>query len=352
MSRNLFLHVPLNDKILFVQHLSIAIKSGMSLYDGLSMIRKQSRSRSMKKILDTIITDINNGSFLSTSLEKYKGVFGDLFINVVRVGEASGTLTENLAYLSHEMKKTNTLRKKVRGALIYPAIVMTLTLVIATGMVVFVIPKLLTVFSNVEFQLPLATRILIAISNFLRTEWTITLGGVFGFFIGFWFLLKINKVRYYFHYLIIFSPIFGRMVRQMNMSNIARTLSLLLKSGTKIVEAIQITAETTYNLVYKKELQKASELAKTGEYLSKHFATREHLFAPIMTNMIAVGENTGNLTENLSYLSDYYEETVDDFTKNLSTVLEPLLLVVLGIVVGFIALAVILPIYQVTQHVR
>lgn len=352
ISKNLFLHVSLNDKILFVQQLSIAIKSGMSLYDAMAMIRKQVRSRSMKKILDMIIVDTNNGIFLSTSLEKFKGVFGDLFISIVRVGEASGTLTENLAYLSHEMKKTNTLRKKVRGALIYPAIVLSLTMVIATGMVVFVIPKLTTVFSNVQFQLPLATRILIAISNFLRTKWQITLGGLFGFFFGSWLLLKIHKVRYYFHYLITLLPIFGRMTRQMNMSNIARTLSLLLKSGSKIVEAIRITADTTQNLVYKHELEKAAELAKTGEYLSKHFATNERLFAPVMTNMIAVGENTGNLTENLSYLSDYYEEAVEDFTKNLSTILEPMILVILGIVVGFIALSVILPIYQVTQNVR
>ena len=116
------------------------------------------------------------------------------------------------------------------------------------------------------------------------------------------------------------------MARQMNMSNIARTLALLLKSGTKIVEAINITADTTQNLVYRYELERAADLARTGEYLSKHFAGNERLFAPIMTNMIAVGENTGNLTENLAYLSEYYEETVDDFTKNLSTILEPVLL--------------------------
>lgn len=349
--KNLFLRVSLNDKILFVQHLSIAIKSGMSLYDGLFMIRKQTRSKSLKKILDTLISDVESGMFLSTSLEKFKAVFGDLFVNVVRVGEASGTLTENLNYISHEMKKTGALRRKVRGALIYPAIVLTLTVVIATGMVVFVIPKLLTVFSSVEFELPLPTRILIGISDFLRTSWQWILAGGTVFIFGSWFLLKIQLIRYYLHYVFIVSPIFGRMVREVNMSSISRTLALLLKSGTKIVETINITATTTQNLVYRKELLQAVELAKTGEYLSRHLSTNERLFSPIMTNMISVGENTGNLTENLDYISNYYEEAVDDFTKNLSSILEPLLLIFLGVVVGFIALSVVLPIYQVTQSI-
>ncbi len=349
---NLFLHVSLNDRILMVQHLSIAIKSGMSLLDGLNMIKKQTKSRSLKKILESIISDIDNGIFLSASLEKFKDVFGDLFINIIKVGEGSGTLTENLNYLSSEMKKTNTLKKKVRGALIYPAVVMTMTLVIAVGMIVFVIPKLLDVFSNVEFQLPLATRILIAISNFLQAYWIWLIVGIFGGIIGLWALLKIGKVRLAFHYVLIFLPIFGPMVKKINMSNISRVLSLLLKSGVKIVEAINITGETLTNMVYKRELQRAAETARTGEYLSKYFATRERLFAPIMTNMIAVGENTGNLTENLAYLSEFYEEEVDDFTKNLSSILEPLLLIILGVMVGFIALSVVLPIYEVTQHVR
>lgn len=335
-----------------VKHLSIAIKSGMSLLDGLNMIKRQTKSRSLQKILETIITDIDNGIFLSASLEKFSDVFGDLFINIVRVGETSGTLTENLNYLAAEMKKHDVLRKKVRGALIYPAIVMSMTITIAVGMIVFVIPKLLDVFSNVEFELPIATRILIAISNFLQNYWIWLLVGIFGGAVGSWLLLKINRVRLAFHYALIFMPIFGPMVKKVNMSNISRVLGLLLKSGVKIVEAVNITGSTLNNLVYRRELQRVSEATRTGEYLSKYFSKKEHLFAPIMTNMIAVGENTGNLTENLSYLSEYYEEEVEDFTKNLSSILEPALLIILGFVVGFIALSVVLPIYEVTQHVK
>ena len=347
--KNFFVRLSLNDKMLFIKHLSIAIRSGMTLLSGIQMIRSQTKSGSLKKILDVLLVDIDNGMFLSTSLEKFHGVFGDLFINIVRVGEASGTLTENLNYLAEELKKREELRKKVRGALIYPAVIMAATFGIAGAMIVFVFPKILPVFSSLRVELPITTRMLIALADFMTNNGILMALGIVFFFAGIWLLIKIPTIKFVLHRTLLVLPIFGKVATSVNMANTARTLGLLLKSGIKIVEAVGITADTTANLVYKREIKGAAELVKTGEYFSGYLMKHPNLFPSIMVNMISVGENTGNLSENLEYLAEYYEGEVDDFVRNLSSIIEPVLLLLMGLIVGFIAISIISPIYSITQ---
>ncbi|MDP1689010.1 MAG: type II secretion system F family protein [bacterium] len=345
----LFVRLPLKEKILFVNHLSIAVRSGMTLTQGLNMIKIQTQSRSFKKVLDIIIADVESGTFLSASLEKFKRTFGNLFINVVRVGEASGTLAENLKYLSDEMKKSYEIRKKIRGAMLYPLIVFTVAILISVGLVVFVVPKFVAIFAQQKAALPLPTTILINISNFLRDDWMYAIGIMLGIIVLFRILLRVQFTHYYIHRTLLMLPILGTIMIKFNMSSITRILALLLNSGVKIVEAITITSDTNDNLVYKRALEVSADYSKRGEYLSKYFSTRSDLFPLIVTNMIAIGENTGNLVENLRYLAGFYEEEVDDFSKNLSSIIEPFMLVILGGIVAFIALSIILPIYQLTR---
>ena len=344
-----FLRVSLNEKVLFVKHLSIAVKSGMTLISGIQMIRTQTKSPSLKKILDTVIRDLDNGIFLSVSLEKYISVFGELFINIIRVGETSGTLTENLNYLADEIKKSDSLRKKVRGAMIYPAVVLGATFGMSGTMILFVFPKIMPIFQSLKVELPITTKIFIGFANLFINYWLISILSFIGLIILFILLKKITIVRYYIHLLILKLPIFGKIIRSVNVANMTRTMSLLLNSGIQIVEAITITSKTTVNLVYKKELIGAAEVVKQGDYFSKYILKKPDLFPTIMSNMISVGEETGNLSENLKYLSEYYESEVDDFIKNLSSIIEPMLLLIMGIVVGFIAISVISPIYSITE---
>lgn len=346
---NLFLSVSLGERVLFVKHLAIAIKSGMTLSMGLKMIQKQTKSPSLKKIIEVLINDLENGIFLSTSLEKFKGVFGDLFVSIVRVGEASGTLSENLNYLADEMKKNNSLRKKVKGAFIYPAVILGATFGIATMMIVFIFPKILPIFKSLNVKLPFTTELLINTADFLKNSGFYAALGILGVIFFFFLILKIKIVRFYFHRGLIILPIFGKIVKSMNMSNFTRTFGLLLTSGIQIVDAANITADAISNLVYKDALKKAGEFVRTGEYISKYLGKNESLFPPIAVNMIAVGENTGNLSDNLNYLAGYYEEEVDDFVKNLSSIIEPFLLLTMGVVVAFIAVSIMSPIYQITQ---
>ncbi len=348
--RNLSLRVSLQEQILFTRHLAIIIKSGMPLLDALSMLKKQTKKRSMNKILEQVIKDVSNGQFLSASLEKYKSVFGDLFINIIKVGETSGILSENLEYLSQELKKSRELHKKVIGALIYPMVILIATLGVVAAMAIFIFPKIFPVFASLNIKLPATTRLLIASSNFLTQRGGTALVVAAGIIITIWLLLKVEKIRFFYHWSLLKIPLIGGMMTSVNMANFARTFGLLLKSGVKIVEAINITADTLPNLVYKKGLKEVAGNIQKGEAVSKYLLAHPNLFPAMASNMLAVGENTGNLSETLIYLSEFYESDLDELVKNLSTILEPALMVVMGLIVGFVAVSIITPIYSITQN--
>lgn len=344
-----FLRVSTQNQIIFVKHLGVMVKAGMPILNSLMMIQKQTKSKSLFKILQQIIIDVDNGQFLSASLEQFHYVFGDLFINIIRVGEASGTLIENLNFLAEELEKKQDLRRKIKGALIYPIIVLTATIGIVSLLVFFVFPKILPRFQDMSFELPLTTRILIGINNFILANWLFIVLGLFVFFIATWFLLKIKIIKYYYHFFLLEVPLVGSMIQNVNMANFTRSFGVLLKSGVKIVESLGITSGALSNLVYKKELERAADEITKGEQISKYFFKKEKLFPIMLAQMIEVGENTGNLSETLFYLAEFYEKEVDSLTKNLASVLEPVLLLVMGVIVGFVALSIITPIYSLTQ---
>lgn len=346
---NILLHVPLQEKVLFARHLAVGIKSGMTLQDSLKLILNQTKSKSFKKILNTISSDTSNGMFLAASMEKYQDVFGELFINIVRVGETSGTLIENLNYLSSELKKKQQLRSKIRGAMIYPLVIFVATIGIVATLMVGVFPKILPVFQGLKVKLPLSTKILIATSKFMTayTIWIVVLILILVFLI--WYLSHFDFFKHTWHHTILKLPIIGGIAVKVNSATMTRTLGLLLKSGVQIIEAVNITASTLDNYVYRHELRKAGEMLRRGDFFSVYLKKAPDLFPPILVNMIEVGENTGNLTENLAYLAEFYEDDVDEILKNLSSIIEPALLLFMGLLVGFIALSVITPIYQISQ---
>lgn len=347
--KSLFLWVPLRDQILFAKHLSLMVKSGMPILDSLRLIKKQSQSKSFSKILNQLVTNVERGQFLSAGLDQYRHVFGVLFLNIIRVGEASGTLAENLNYLAEELQKKQELVRKIKGAMLYPIIVLITMIVIVSLLMFFVFPKLSKVFSDLKVPLPLVTRILININNFVLQKWLVIIVLAIGILFVFWLILKIKKIRFYYHHLLLKLPIFGPMAVNINMANFTRTFGILLKSGIKIVESLAITAESLSNSVYQRELKKAAEEISKGEQIYKYFSKRTSIFPIMISQMIEVGESTGNLTETLFYLSDFYETEVDNTTKNLSNILEPILLLVMGAIVGFVVLSTILPIYKITR---
>jgi type IV pilus assembly protein PilC len=349
---NMFTRVSLAERIMFVKHMSMMIHSGMTEVESLRLIRSQIKSKGFLKILDEVIGNIENGQSLSTALGRYNQVFGDLFINIIKIGEISGTLSENLDYLALEMRKNQSLRSKVRGALIYPAVIFAATIGVVGGLLFFILPKILPVFKSLRVELPFTTRALIAVSEALRSHYII-IGAVLALIvIALLVLRRIPTTRYLLHRMLLSLPIFGNISIGFNMANMTRILGMLLHSGEKIVQAVSITADASSNLVYKRALQEAVIEIQKGKTLYAYFEEHEALFPPTVGRMIEVGEKTGNLDNNLAYLAEFYENEVDEVTKNLSGILEPILLVVMGVAVGFVALAIITPIYGITQGLK
>ena len=258
-------------------------------------------------------------------------------------------MSENLKYLADELKKKEELQKKIKGAMAYPMIIMFATIGITAIMVFLIFPKILPVLTSINVELPLVTRMFIAISEFsIKYGYLVGLG-VAGLIVAIWLMLRVPKIKFMWHKILISLPGVGDMVRSINIISFARTIGLLLRAGIKIVEALEITANTLGNLVYRKEILRVAEGVKRGDPMSKYFMENTRLFPPIFSQMVEVGENTGKLDESILFLADFYESELDESTKNLSTFIEPIMLLVMGMIVAFVALAIITPIYKITQ---
>lgn len=346
------MRLSLRDRITLIKQLAILMRAGVPLFSSLNMLRKQTRSRTLARIMDQVILDVENGQYLATTLGKFKKVFGDLTINIIAVGEISGNLSDNLDHLVLSLKKQQALQRKVVSASVYPIFIVVATLAITVMLTVFFFPKIIPVLKSVNYQLPWTTRLLIFVSDSLRNHgWAIGLCAV-AIIVGIILILRIKKVHFWYDKMLMSTPFIKKMVQTYNATNIARTLGLLQNSGVGIVRAFHITASTTANLFYKKELAKIADELVKGEKISTQMSKNPKLFPLIMTQMIAVGESTGKLSETFLYVSDIYEEEMDDLTKNLSTIIEPLLLCFMGVLVGFIAISIITPIYGITQNLK
>ena len=313
------------------------------------MLDTQRNSISASYIFKHIIEGVCRGQALSTALAPFASIFGVFAIHMIRVGEASGTLHHNLSYLAEELKKKDALRKKVLGALVYPAVIVCATIGISTSLTVFIFPKIIPIFQSFKHQLPITTRMLIALSSFLIKD------GVWLFLflivasIGLYLLLQKPPIKRVAHRLILHLPLFGILSRYYNLATIARTMSLLLKGDVPIVQALSVVRDSTHHTIYRECLRDIATAVVRGKRLSSEMGAYPTLFPSLATQMIAVGEDTGDLAGALMYISDMYEEEINDLTRNLTTLLEPVLMIVMGLIVGFIAISIITPIYGITQ---
>jgi type IV pilus assembly protein PilC len=343
----------IKEQALLAKRLSFLIKAHIPLLESLEMIKAQTISKRYNLVLASVVTDISGGQLLSTSLAKFRQTFGDFAINIISVGEASGSLSENLEYLADELKKKQVLQRKLVAAFIYPVIVTLATLGITAFLMIYLFPKIMPVFTSLNIELPLSTRIVIGLSNFIRHWGWLTLSLVVITTIGLTiYYRKSEKFRFYGDRMLLGLPIVGRVIRSYNLANLSRTLGLLLKSGLTLSDAIPITGNTIENLVYKTEFKSLALVDNRGEMISSYFAQEQNLFTNVLAQLVSVGERSGSLSSSLTYASELYEAEVDDFTKNLSSLIEPILMIFMGLIVGFIAISIITPIYGITQHLQ
>ncbi len=351
-TRMIFLRVSLQEQIFFAARLSMLIRAGVPILQSIRMIREQAKSKSSQFVYKQLVKEVEQGTYLFSALGKFRNIFGDFAVNLIQVGELSGTLQENLHYLGEELKKKQALQRQVRGALIYPAIVALATVVISIMLTVFVFPKVTPIFTSLNFKLPWMTRVLMSVSSVLTHEWWLVLLVLFVLVVVTAMLLRVPKIKLFFHRYMFKIPAIGSLLQSYYLANISRTFGLLLKSEVPIVKAMAITADVTTNTAYKQALRVLETAIAHGKNISSLMDQDKQLFPSILSQMVGVGENTGNLSQSLFFLADMYEAEVADKSKNLSTVLEPVLLIVMGLLVGFIAISIITPIYQVTQHLQ
>lgn len=348
---NIFGKVKISEKIMFTRNLGVMIKAGLSLSRALSILERQTRNKKFKEVIGKVGVSIKKGSSFHKALEKFPKVFPPLFVSMVKAGEESGGLAEALGVVGKQMEKAYTLKKKIKGALIYPTIIVFAMLVIGVVMLLYVVPTLTKTFSELGVELPKSTQFVIALSDFL-THNTITalvliiILGI-GAFMGF----KSKKGRRIFEYVILHIPVISNLVKETNSARTTRTLSSLLASGVEVVSSISITREVVQNSYYKEVLKRSEKDIQRGLPLSRAFIENEKLYPILVGEMIAVGEETGQLSDMLYQVAEFYEDEVDQKTKNMSTIIEPFLMILIGVVVGFFAISMISPIYSISAGI-
>lgn len=342
--------VALTQKIFFVQQLGVMLKAGISLSAGLKTLRQQTTSKSFGIILADLQAGVEKGNLLSRGLEKYQKIFGDLFINMVKAGEASGKLEEVLRQLFVQMKKDHDIIAKVKGAMIYPLIVLIMMLAIGILMIVYVIPTITSVFNEINIELPLPTKILMATSGFVLAY------GIYLLIILAIILVTLNRLvslpagKRAYHQLLLKLPVAGKIMKKINLARFCRTLSSLLKTDIPIVQSFEITAKILGNVTYKEAMLEAKEKIKKGISIEESLKPHINLFPPVVLQMISVGEETGALDNILEESALFYEDDVSQTMESLPSLIEPILMVILGIAVGGMAVAVILPMYSLSEQ--
>ena len=348
---NIFSNINAHQKITFAKNLGLMMKAGLPVTRALSVMGKQSKSKPFKKLLFDLEADVSHGKTLSESLKRWPKVFSHLFVSMVKAGEESGNVSGSLNIVSTQMEKSYLLAKKVRGALIYPAVIISAMVVIAILLLIFMVPTLTATFEGLGVELPLATRILIYLSNFLVEHTLAVLTGAVLFVISFVLFFQTRIGRNLADTVSVHIPVIGEMVKEFESARSTRTLSSLLSSGVEIIVALGVTIDVLQNHLYKDVLTQVRTAIEKGEPMSAVFIRHERLYPLFVGEMVAVGEETGKISEMLMGVASYYEEEVDQKTKDLSTIIEPVLMIIIGIGVGIFAISMLAPTYSLVDYI-
>lgn len=350
---SIFSPVKASDRLIFTKHLATMVKAGIPLAEALDIAHTQTGSASLKEILKIVAADVQNGKALAESLKKHPRVFDGLYVSLVSIGEESGTLEENLAFLAKQLSKDLQLRKKVRGAMLYPTLIFTATIVMGGVISFFILPQLIDLFTAFDIDLPLATRILLWVAIGIRDYGAWIVAGLIGFGTSVYLILRLPAVKLKWDQLKFKLPLMGQLVTSAQFARFSRNLGVLVQSGVPVAKSLEVVAKSVTNTKLQQDISRVETKLQKGQPIGETIEkVSQTSFPPLVSRMISIGERTGQLDETLLYLGDYYEEEIDNISKNLTTILEPFLLLGVGLVVAFVALAIISPIYELTGSIR
>lgn len=347
----IFARVKTHEKIMFARNLAAMIEAGLSVTRALAVMEKQTKNKKLKIILQEISDDISKGRSLSDSMKEKKDVFSTLFVSMIKAGEESGNLAGSLKIVALQMEKAYQLTKKVRGALMYPAVIICIMIVIGILMLVYMVPTLTATFKGLGVELPRSTQLVIAISDFLRNQYLIAISIVVLIVVFFVTVSRSKAGKKFLDLALLKFPIVGSIVKEINTARTARTISSLLSSGVDIVLAIGVTEDVLQNSYYKNVLKKAQDAIQKGDPMSEVFIQNEKLYPIFMGEMVSVGEETGKIADMLLGVATFYEDEVDQKTKDMSSLIEPFLMVFMGIAVGFFAISMLAPTYSLVDAI-
>ncbi len=344
--------VSLKQKIVFIEDLHIMLKSGITAPRALKIIAKQTKQKKFQAIVYDLSTQVEAGKSLHEVMGMYPKIFSHIFVSMVKVGELSGNLEKSLEYLSIQLEREADLKSKTKGAMIYPAVIVTAMVVIGIVMAIFVLPKLTATFKEFGGQLPLTTRMVITVSDFMSGHAILVILGLIGLVAVVIAFLRTPPGKRAFAWIALHMPIIAPIVQKINMARFARIMSSLMGSGIAIIEGLNVTALAMDNVYYHDVILAAAEKVKLGQPLTEALNVDDRLFPFLITQMLQVGEETGSLEEIMQQLAVHFEGEVDNTMRNFSSIIEPLLLLAIGGVVGFLALALISPIYNLSQSIN
>lgn len=343
-----------DDLVMFTRQLSAMIGAGVPLIRSLNSLAQHAESPALKKILEGVIKDVQAGAPLADALAKYPNTFSDIYVNMVRAGETAGILDDILKRLALQQEKNATIRKKIKSAMTYPAVLIVITVLAFFGLMLFVIPqigKILKDLGGEDAELPLLTQVMLGISTFMTTYWYIVIPLIVGGVVLLLRYLKTPVGKRQFHHIVLKIPGVGVIVRKVAIARFARTFSALMGAGVAVLEALSVTAHAIGNVVYEKALIEAADEVKNGKQLSK-IVEENPLFPAIVAQMLSVGEETGQTDTVLVKVADFYEEEVDTAIDGLSSIIEPVMIVLMGSMVGLIAASVMGPIAGLAQNIK
>ncbi len=347
-----FIKISLKDKMMFARNLGVMISSGLTISKAIKNLSSQTQNKKLKNILNNIQINIESGKNFSDSLAKYPAIFDDLFVSMVRVGEIGGNLDEVLKIVATQLEKEHSLKSKIKGAMMYPAVILIAMTGVGFLMLTYILPKITGVFSDMEVTLPKSTQFIITLSNFLQNNIILTVGILFIFptILRFFFRTKTGKKI--FSFILIKIPVIKNIVIKINCARFSRIYSSLLRSGVTSLSALRIVSETLTNFYYKKAIRNSVKQIQKGIDLSTVIKKYDTIFPVLIYQMLEVGEQTGETEAILLKVAEFYEEEVDQITKNLSSIIEPVLMVIIGSAVGFFAVAMLQPMYGLMENIQ
>jgi len=339
------------DVVILTRQFATMINAGLPLVQALDILAQQTENKALAEVTRNVVYDVESGHTLADALRKHPKAFSDLYVNMVAAGEAGGILDTILLRLAQFLEKNDAIIRKVKGAMVYPAVILSVAVIAIAVLLIFVIPTFETMFASVNLELPLPTRIVIGASNILQHYWWAILGIIafIAFAVVRWYKTPTGRLQI--DGLLLRMPVLGDLIRKSAVSRFTRTLGTLISSGVSILEGLEITARTAGNMVVHNAVMESRASIAGGETIAAPLQ-KSKVFPPMVISMIAVGEQTGGLDEMLSKIADFYDEEVDAAVATLLSLMEPVMIVVLGVVVGGMVVAMYLPIFDMVNAVQ